>query len=210
MKECSCPACGAPVRFKSQVSVFSVCEYCSQMLVRRDLDLEAIGKMAVLPEDSSPLQIGTEGLYEKRHFTLIGKLRQQWRDGVWTEWCALFDDGTHGWLAEAQGFLMMSFEMQSTDVKVPSAESLKAGQSLTLGGVRFEIEDIKSVVCEGSQGELPFRAPKGRQCTSVDLAGADQAFACLDYSSEGVRIYLGKYIDFDDFHFKNLRQIDGW
>lgn len=209
MTECSCPACGAPVRFQSKVSVFCVCPFCSQMLVRRDLAIEAIGKMAVLPEDSSPLQVGTEGKFEGRKFTLLGRLRQQWSDGNWNEWFALFDDGRNGWLAEAQGFYMISFDCSAHD-SIPPSDTLKAGQKVPISGKTFEVEDIKSVTCVGSEGELPFSAPKGRQCMSVDLAGDQKSFACLDYSSEGIHVYVGKYLEFDDFNFKKLRQIDGW
>jgi hypothetical protein len=208
MSSYACPACGAPVRFQSRISVFCVCAYCSQMLVRRDLDVEAIGKMALLIEDSSPLQITTQGKYEGRNFALVGRLRQHWTDGNWNEWFAQFDDGTQGWLAEAQGFYMMSFASSIAE-KLPDVATLRAGQKLILAGIAFEIEDIKSATCVGSQGELPFRAPQGRVCTSVDLVGKN-AFASLDYSAEGTVCYLGKYVEFNEFHFSNLREIDGW
>ena len=209
MTEFSCPACGAPVPFRSKLSVFGVCPFCSQMLVRRDIDVEAIGKMAMLPEDSSPLQVGTSGKFEGRQFTLLGRLRQEWADGNWNEWFAIFDDGSQGWLGEAQGFLMMSFD-KTSGTKIPASGSLNPGQKIQIGEIYFEIEDIKPVVCAGSQGELPFTGQQGRKSISVDLTGPGKTFACLDYSSDGTHAYIGKYVDFSELALQNLRQIDGW
>ena len=59
----SCPACGAPVVFKSPASFHGVCEFCRSTLVRHGGDLENLGRMADLLEDASPIQLGTEGRY---------------------------------------------------------------------------------------------------------------------------------------------------
>ena len=73
MKKFNCPSCGAEVVFNSNHSVYAVCKYCHSMIVRHDLDVEAIGTMASLPEDMSPFQIGTEGYYQGTHFSLVGR-----------------------------------------------------------------------------------------------------------------------------------------
>ena len=99
----SCPSCGAPVVFKSAASIFAVCEYCQSTLVRHDQALEDIGKMAVLAEDRSPLQLGTEGRYKGVHFALIGRIQLKYSQGLWNEWHLLFDDMRTGWLSEASG-----------------------------------------------------------------------------------------------------------
>lgn len=180
------------------------------MLVRHDVDLESLGKMAELPEDMSPLQVGTRGSFESKGFELIGRLKMAWQDGSWNEWYALFDDGREGWLAEAQGFWMMSFPEADTS-HVPAEEKLRPGQYLPFGRMSFVVDDIKQATCVGSEGELPFRAPKGRTSTSVDLSAPPVRYACIEYSQEdGVRLYQGTYIEFDDLHLSNLRVIDGW
>jgi hypothetical protein len=179
------------------------------MLVRHDVNLEAIGKMAELLPDMSPLQIGARGKYQGTCFELVGRLKVSWQDGNWNEWYALFDDGKCGWLAEAQGFWMMSFE-QSAD-NPPELKELHPEKTVTLGkGLAFQVTDIKDTVCQGSEGELPMRSPKGRKSASVDLSGPKDEFACLDYSDDGIRAYIGRYVEFEDFKFQGLREIDGW
>jgi hypothetical protein len=207
----NCPACGAETDFKSKISVFAVCNYCQSMLIRHDLDLQNLGKMAALPDDITPLQIGTRGQVEGNHFELVGRLILSWAEGKWSEWFAVLNDGREGWLAEAQGFYMFSFRY-SDPPPLPKLKEVSLGTRLTLKhGEIFEVEDIKNAICMGSEGELPFQAPQGRKSTSIDLVSFGQAFACLEYSNdEDTLLYVGKYWDFDSFQFSNLRKIDGW
>lgn len=210
MAKLSCPACAAEIQFKSSISVFGVCSFCNSMVVRHDMNLENLGKMAELPPDSSPLQIGTRGSFEGKQFELVGRLKLSWNDGVWNEWYALFNDGNEGWVADAQGFYMVSFRLDDTK-SVPEEKNIFAGRTFPLvNGQNFQVDDIKQATCIGSEGELPIKGPKGRKSTSIDLSGPDNQFACIEYSNDGIRLYLGKYVDFEKLALTSLRQIDGW
>ena len=48
MKNAFCPSCGAPVKFQWSSAVQTVCPYCRSILVRHDVNLEAVGKVADL------------------------------------------------------------------------------------------------------------------------------------------------------------------
>lgn len=210
MRKLPCPACGAELPFRSSVSVFAVCAYCGSMVVRHDMDLQALGKMAQLPADMSPLQLGAQGRYGKDRFVLVGRLKIAWEAGSWNEWYALFDDGRAGWLAEAQGFWMMSFAA-APPPDLPAVGAVRPGISLRLSGHRlFQVDDIKEATCVGSEGELPMKAAAGRKSTSVDLSGPGDEFACIDYAEDGARLYVGEYVEFDELRMSPLRQIDGW
>ena len=205
----SCPACGAEVLFKSRASVFGVCSFCSSTLVRDDMNIESLGKMTEMPQDMSPLQIGTTGIFEGSKFEVVGRQRIGWESGSWNEWYLYFDSGKDGWLADAQGFYMVSFQMIE-QTKIPKLSSLKIAEPIQLNGSQYIIDDIHQVACVGSQGELPVKSLKGRKSTSVDLVGPNNSFGNIDYSTEGDRLFFGKYIDFDNLKFMNLREIDGW
>ncbi|HSI85512.1 MAG TPA: DUF4178 domain-containing protein [Candidatus Methylacidiphilales bacterium] len=212
MKEIPCPSCGAPVPFISAVSVFAVCSYCQSMVVRQDLNLQLIGEKAFLPEDMSPLQLGTQGIYRGTPFTLAGRTIQTWDRGHWTEWFALMSDGRHGWLAEAQGFFMISFPLELTEGP-PHPSDIKPGQVIPLKGEFFHVDDIKTSVCTAVEGELPFAPPYKEEKLSVDLVGIhgpNRAFASLEYSDEGVRAYVGEYLDYEHFKFSYTREFEGW
>ena len=209
MARYSCPSCGADLAFHSSVSIYAVCASCGSTVIRTDQSVEAIGTMAVLPDEITPLQLGTRLAWLGRRFTLLGRVRVGWEDGAWTEW--FLDDGSQGqaWLTEAQGLLALSSERD-----LPGSLATGAlpglGDAVEVAGSRFRVSDIKRGTCLGSEGELPFAAPKGRVATYVDMVGPAAAFAGLEDAPEGRRLYVGSYAPFDQFGFDDLRPVEGW
>ena len=51
--------------------------------------------MAALPPDLSPFQIGTRGEWKGRGFEIVGRLRVEWEQGSWNEWCILYRREDH-------------------------------------------------------------------------------------------------------------------
>jgi hypothetical protein len=229
-----CPNCGAPVPFASAIAVFAVCGHCRSSVVRRDAQVELMGVQAQLPPDISPIQIGTQGSYEGRPFTIIGRVRMGYREGSWNEWCADFGNGLWGWVAEAQGFFMVSFEVEPpadlpgmaelqeresrpggppplVDYRLHQGrEALKVGRSLEIAGTRYTVRDTKQTEILGSEGSLPFTAVPGRAAVSGDLGGPGRAFANIEYSNEGIRLFTGHYCTFEELAFRDLRLLPGW
>ncbi|MBI5816263.1 MAG: DUF4178 domain-containing protein [Nitrospinae bacterium] len=204
----ACPSCGAPIRFKSSVSVFAVCQHCKTMSVRRGMDLEALGKTASMPEDLSPLQIGSRGKYKGNRFELVGRIRVGWKDGAWNEWYMLFEDGSGGWFGEAQGFYTVSFIIHGAP-PVPLVKDIAPGFEVELADGRpFKVDDIKKAEYLACEGELPFSGETGRKSLSVDFSGGSGAYACVDYGEDGeVSLYAGEYVDFSTLKFDNLRDV---
>ena len=179
------------------------------MVVRKDLNVETIGVMAELPPDLSPLQIGTLGEWNGQRFELIGRVRVKWELGSWNEWYALFAGGSGGWVAEAQGFYMVSFEVNRDEIP-ERPELLRAGDSRKFGGKFWTVSDVKTVRCSAGEGELPFAAPPGFERTSIDFTSQDGEFASLELSAGEPLLYVGAYASFDDLHLSNLRPVPGW
>src|SRR5262249_37011434 len=218
MVTANCPTCGAPVQFKSAASILAVCEYCRSTLVRHDINVENIGKMAELKLDGSPLQLGAQGRYRGIHFGVIGRIQLRFDRGIWNEWHLMFDDGRSGWLGEAQGLYAISFLMKITG-DIPAFETLTPGKKLQLKGQWFEVQNVDSARCIGGEGELPFQVGAGYDAPVADLMGEKNSFATIDYSESAVisdaaktqpLVFMGEYMDFDDLHFANVRQLDGW
>ncbi len=126
----TCPNCGAQVVFRWSSSVQTVCEYCKSILVRTDVDLKKVGEVADLPPDSSPIQIGTEGSYNHKAFTAIGRIIYEYEQGNWNEWHLMLNDGTSGWLSDAQDEYAISFAAPGRKLArpVPGRRSLCVGQ----------------------------------------------------------------------------------
>jgi len=225
MRKFACPSCGADVTFQSAQSVYAVCAYCQSMVVRTDVDVKSIGVMAALPDDMSPLQLGSGGYFEEQSFTIIGRLKIGWRDGLWNEWHLLMADGRRGWIGEAQGSFSISFEMerplphdvdQTFEFCLPlltggeGADEVRPGFTVELGGTTLRAVDIKLATCLGSEGELPFAAPKGRRTVAIDCIGGEGEFATLDHDGREAHAYVGRYMEWDAFRFTNLRPLEGW
>ncbi len=172
------------------------------------MDLEALGVMAQLPEDLSPLQRGSRGKYSNTGFEVVGRLKVAWSEGCWNEWFLNFEDGRQGWLGEAMGFFMLSFEAKGLKV-LPDRSAMKPGETISFGKAgRFVVDDIKEAACIGSEGELPFPGLLGRKTTSIDLSSVDGRYANIEYSEQdGVTVYLGRYVDFSSLDWSNLRDL---
>lgn len=179
------------------------------MVVRKDFQVESFGIMAELPQDLSPLQIGTKGCWQGRSFSLIGRLRLNWGAGSWTEWCADFGDGTTGWVAEAQGFYMVSFE-QSAPALTEKNHNFVAGQKLNLQNEDWLVTDVKTVRCIAAEGELPFVAPPGWERCGIDLTGPYGQFGSLEITDQKRSFFVGEYAQFEDLNFSELRKVPGW
>ncbi|MFK7968967.1 MAG: DUF4178 domain-containing protein [Bacteroidia bacterium] len=207
--EYACPNCGASVRFASRFGISATCQNCRSYLVRHDRDLTKVGEQSEFMQDMSPFQIGTTGRYEGKGFTLFGRLKVKYPKGTWNEWYALMDDGSEAWLAEAQGFYMMSQAIE--DKHIPPKTGLKIGKAVDVGEHgSFVIMDIKEVTYAGSDGELPFEFKPNFRATSVDAFSTDDSFVSFLYEPGLVQGFVGHYLPFESFSFDNLKEIHGW
>lgn len=211
MEKLPCPSCGGALTFRSTTSLFTVCPYCRSNVIRKDLDLEKIGEMADLPEDLSPIQIGTQGRYGKKKFIVVGRIIYGYKDGLWNEWYILFNDGSDGWLAEAQGEFAISFPIKLNEK--PSLSSLKLGSRLDVDGSNFKVTDIKSIRYIGSEGELPFKAEANYRSEVFDFSNIKDLFLSIEFpldTSEHHFSYLGRYVELPKLKLINMRMLEGW
>lgn len=210
MTKINCPSCGGEIPFRSSTSVFAVCPYCKSTVVRHDLDLELIGKMADLPDDMSPIQLMMSGRFNKKTFFVAGRIIVKYEDGFWNEWYLNFDDGSSGWLAEAGGDLAINFPV-ACGLKISDKSYVQTRAKHQLDGKNFYVTDVKKMVCVGSEGELPFRGIEGRQSLNVDLSDRFGGFASIEFNDDdGVQAYVGQYVEFKDLKPKGFRVFQGW
>ncbi len=206
--EYNCPNCGAPIHFHSRVAIYTTCTHCLSNIVRRDMDLEKVGEVSELLNDMSPFQVGTKGHYKEKWFQLLGRIKVSYSRGMWSEWYALFEDNSQGWLAEAQGLYMMSFEQKQ--IPIPPFNQLQLDQRFPLGDETYIVDDRREITYLGSEGELPYMFKQNFKGYSTDLRGPNGKFLNFLYGPEGDQAFLGSYQPFDEFNFTNLRKLHGW
>ncbi|ARS29247.1 DUF4178 domain-containing protein [Sphingomonas sp. KC8] len=212
----NCPNCGAEVTFRSPALPIKVCDYCHTAVMRIEDGVRDMGKIAVLPYDISPVQIGTRGQVDGQNFDIIGRVRWGWGDGFWNEWLMLFADGAHGWLGEAMGDFMYLREQDVAKLRSKLLRGLVAGGTASPGdegqeqGVVYKVVDQRQATCVGSEGELPFTAPANWTVYNVDLRSSGGECASFQRDGDTSSVYIGRYVTLADVKATNLRAIEGW
>ena len=201
----NCPNCGAKIVFRWSSSVQTVCEYCKSILVRTDVDLKKVGQVADLPPNSSPIQIGTEGVYNHHPFVAVGRIIYEYDQGTWNEWHLVMNNGS-AWLSDAQDNYVVTFAAPGR--KLPP--SAKVSEQYVWDNEAYTVSTITQAHYRGVEGELPFQYWDKADVVFIDLMSEHGKFATLDYSDEAPVLYLGESVEFEDLKLKNLRTFEGW
>lgn len=209
MKSANCPSCGAPITFRWAGAVQTVCEYCRSILVRQDLDLTRVGTVAELPDDASPLQIGSEGVYAGKGFQVTGRIVYEYEQGRWNEWHLVYNDGGSGWLSDAQLEYAISSVFKPPQ-EPPKPSALSPGYTANWANATYQLTSITKAHYAGVEGELPFEYWDKSDVIFADLRTHSGRFATIDGTEEPPLVFLGEFVEFDDLKLKSLRQFEGW
>jgi hypothetical protein len=212
----ACPQCGGSVTFHSSIALTATCPYCQSITLRKDLNIELLGKQAILPPDLSPLQLGSTGLFENQAFVIRGRLKVTYEQGSWNEWFIEFTNGQTGWLAEFMGFFTIS-----KPIKIPESITFNIAQSFNFNQQQYVINDIKKVEVTAWEGELPWiilpqESYQSIDCTALAYGRFDpqilstRPFLNITIHENQQKAFLGRYCHFDELEFKNQRQVPGW
>jgi len=205
----NCPNCGAPVNFRWPGAVQTTCPFCRSILVRTDVDLKNVGRIAEPPRDSSPIQLGTEGQFDKRAFVVVGRIIYEYDQGGWNEWHIIYNDGQSGWLADAQLEYDVSFWTKPPG-PLPLPQQLHRDAILKVGAYTYSVTSITRAHYKSVEGELPFQYWDKHDVVFGDLRTTTGEFATIDYSEQPPLLFTGRAVDFDDLHLRNLREFEGW
>ncbi len=194
---------------------YGTCPYCQSLILREGLRIEDMGKVAVLPFDVSPIQLGTTLIADGRGMTVVGRVRWAWDRGSWNEWLAIAETGGQFWLAEAAGMFMLTAEwpqlLDQPKVRAfAQGEAIAQGDVIDVEGQQLYASDVKRVECLGSEGDLPILTLVGTCMTSVDFRSASGAVLSLQRDDRGTAAWFGESWDLPSLQPKNLRQIEGW
>jgi len=200
----ACPNCSAPLTFAWSGSVQTVCGHCRSIIVRHDLDVTRVGEVSNPPPDTSLIQIGTGGWYQKRAFEVIGRIAYAYENGTWSEWHVLFSDHKTGWLSDAQLRYAM-YERVSEPVQVPAASELTVGRTIHVRDREYEVTTITDARYRGTEGELPFESWDRELARFADLQAQEGRVATIDYTDSPPTVYAGQSVAFAELSFRNLR-----
>ena len=206
----NCPACGAPVEFKSGQSIVVICSYCRSAVARTDRELKDLGKVAELVETGSPLDVGMRGKWKDVPFELTGRAQLGHEmGGQWDEWYATFSNGWLGWLAEAQGRFYITFQYPIPEgVQLPSFDQLQLGQHVP--GLPWPtpmiVAETGRATALGAQGEIPYLLTPGETYYYADLSGVNNSFGTLDYNQTPPLVFLGQQVTLAELGITTTRK----
>lgn len=203
----NCPNCGGPIQFRWSGAVQTTCPYCASILVRHDLELERVGVVSDLPAAGSPIQIGTQGRYGDRRFTVTGRIVYEYERGTWSEWHLAMGDGSSGWLSDAQAEYAVTF-VDPNPGPLPRADELRPGVQLRRGDTVYEASTLTRARYRGVEGELPFEYWDKEEVVFADFRTRDTRFATVDYSEEPPLLFRGEFVEWDALALTNLRADD--
>lgn len=206
----NCPNCGAPVQFVWSGAVQTVCPFCKSILVREDVDLRKVGEVADLPADASPIQIRTEGIFKNKAFFIAGRIVYEYAQGGWNEWHAVFNDGSSGWISDAQSEYDVSFLVPKPAAPLPRSGQVYRGKEYMLEHETFFVTSVTQARYLGVEGDLPFQYWDKADVTFADFRSPAGRFGTIDYTEDPPLLYVGEPVEFEELHFKNLRQFEGW
>ena len=172
------------------------------------MNLQRVGEVSDLPPSTSAIQLGTEGRYKGRPFTVIGRIIYEYDRGHWNEWHIRFDDAS-AWLSDALAEYAVSRQVENS-AALPNAAKIRVGDTYRFDGTAFKVATVTTANYAGVEGELPFEYWDKSKITFVDLQSDTGGFATIDYSEATPLLFVGEYQEFDQLQLTNLRQIEGW
>jgi hypothetical protein len=198
-----CPNCGAAIEFRAGSSISLVCKFCKHVVVRTDRDFRNLGRVADVVFSDAALCPGDAGTFRGRSFRVEGRLvLRHPQGGTWEEYYAIFDGRHPTWISEAQGF----WSVVSADgaQAPPPLASLRPGGHVALGARgTFVVVETNDGVLLSAEGELPFSAAPGQRRVFADLAGANGAWASIDYGNgTSAQVFVGVQGTFAEFQIR--------
>jgi len=205
----NCPNCGAPVEFAWASSVQAVCVYCKSILVRTDVDVKKVGEVGDLPNDASPIQIGTEGIYKNLGFVVAGRILYEYENGGWNEWHIVSTT------AQADGSLTRNLNTPSQpSFKIPApfpvlTRSISANNSV--GAIcSMRSHRLRKHITKVWKDNFLFSIGTRKIVSFADLRATAGRFGTIDCSEEKPLVFIGEALDFTALKLKNLREFEGW
>jgi hypothetical protein len=166
-----------------------------------------VGQVAEYPADASPIQLGTEGIFDHKPFVVTGRIAYEWENGGWNEWHIVDNSGASAWLSDAQ----LEYAVTRAIPWAPALDqSLSPGTIVEVNGALYTVSTITLANYRAVEGELPFEFWDKTVCRFVDLRGYEGAFLTIDNTEEKPLLFAGRVTTFDELKLKNYRLFEEW
>lgn len=207
----SCQQCNGEIHIKSKNSISYVCPSCFSGYKLETGGMTKVHTTPSVPEDMTPLKIGTTGKYDSRNFEIIGRIRYQYDEGYLNQWNVLFDDGKSGYLGEAYGGFSV-YEKMNYKFELNKISHVSIFKIIDFPEKKkFSVTAISNNTGYSCEGELYDSSIVPIGFVSIELSGAKMEMAMINvYAKQSYEVFLGKFFDFEELKFKNSRELNEW
>jgi len=206
----TCHHCKKALIVQHPDSLVAVCSTCGTINRRNPIPADYLIAFELAKEDYSPIQIGTEGYYDKERFEVTGRFRYDFRDACRNQWSLILESGQRMWLVESFGYYSI---VKREDLKIPASEyrNTKASDIISFDDKEWTIETMYKNYAYQGEGEMHEWIPVPVSHVQLEMSTdtGEVIFTNLLARSEFV-FYRGKYFEFDQLKFKNFRTSQVW
>jgi hypothetical protein len=207
-----CPQCNSALKCLTGFSVCIVCPQCHSVVAREKSTVVNSSVNEAIPEDMSPVAIGTTGKWGDVSFEIVGRIKFVSGKRYNNQWVLSMSDGSYNWLGEGYGFYSLFKKDSLAEIPAKFLKIKKAGEHFSsLSGQTFFVDNIlmnKTCFCEG---ELPEEVLFSKEFISIESSNSKLEVALVNiYSKTEIHYYSGQIVTFDQMNFKNLRDLNGW
>ncbi|MBO9702401.1 MAG: hypothetical protein J7604_19480 [Sporocytophaga sp.] len=203
--------CGHPISFRKKITVSIACTSCRNLYCLTNNTFLKISTLRPVVEDVSPLKIHTEGKSESKEFSITGRQQIIYSSSYRNLWSATYTNGEHFQIGESYGTYSILNEL-SIEASPAKFRNLKVGKELQIAPKHFfyvnGIYEMKSITAEG---DLPTPVILQPQCITIELSNNKFESLIINiYGDNDIKISSGRFLNFEDFSFKNTRNLNGW
>ncbi len=154
----NCPVCNTDLTIQWPGTTLKQCT-CNVIISKKDAgDWKIAMHKVARNQPATYIVVGTEGVYNKKKFTVAGRVCAQNEGTYINYWSIFFEDGSHALLAEGYGhYTIMTKTTAAFAINFLKFEKLKAGQVFSSNKIKFRIvrkEQFDLVTIEG-ENEWP-------------------------------------------------------
>ena len=190
----SCPSCGYGISLLTKSPQIVVCPACNTTSELEHSAFKEIGKFAFLADSLSRFDIGTEFRYGGKIYKPVGRVRYDYGKGYWDEWYVQIGP-SYVWISEDEGDIAFETEVRPNLEMIPPFNRLAVGKHVKIGNNNYVVAEKGRCRMVGCEGELPFKIIPNEEYDYVDLLGKGAQSYSIEYESDKIVCFSGKWID---------------
>ena len=205
----SCPSCNTLHTQVLEETTLLACKNCGEIVFQNIVGYEKPMPSKV-PEDWSFVKVGSSGLFQKKTFTIIGRIRLQLRNEYKNFWCAEVENGKSQWIMESFGSFSVLNPPWHTYTK--DASKLRAGQSIEVAtGLKYKgeyVERCEGISYEGEIGAWKLFTP-GFFLIQASRNDRNTTIFTIE-KKENVEYLTGSIVLMEELNLQNIVEWNDW